>query len=155
MEEKLIAPCGMNCAVCSSYLSRSNSLKSKGIGIPYCSGCRERDKQCAFLKKRCPTLQTGQVSYCYECSEFPCAQLNHLDRRYRSLYHMSMIENLNLIKKQGIAALLERETQKWRCPSCGATLCCHNGRCFNCESAKLRNKKPLFRWEDDLSQSEK
>jgi len=47
----LIAPCGMNCALCASYLALVNDLKSKGIKISYCTGCRARNKKCAFMKK--------------------------------------------------------------------------------------------------------
>lgn len=35
MEEKLIAPCGMNCGVCASYLAMKNDLKNKGFGKKY------------------------------------------------------------------------------------------------------------------------
>ncbi|MHB8086476.1 MAG: DUF3795 domain-containing protein, partial [Dehalococcoidia bacterium] len=51
MNEELIAPCGMNCAVCSRYLALKYNVKSKGIKISYCTGCRPRDRKCALLKK--------------------------------------------------------------------------------------------------------
>ncbi|MFC1995459.1 DUF3795 domain-containing protein [Chloroflexota bacterium] len=51
MNEELIAPCGMNCGICSGYLASKYDIKSKGIKMPYCIGCRPRDKKCAFLKK--------------------------------------------------------------------------------------------------------
>jgi len=38
MEEQLIAPCGMNCGVCVSYLAMKNDLKKKGFGKKYCAG---------------------------------------------------------------------------------------------------------------------
>ena len=53
---ELIAPCGMNCAICSSYLSLKNNIKNKGIRIPYCEGCIPRGKKCALLKKGCDLL---------------------------------------------------------------------------------------------------
>jgi hypothetical protein len=31
MEEQVIAPCGMNCGVCASYLAMKNDLKKKGL----------------------------------------------------------------------------------------------------------------------------
>jgi len=34
MNEELIAPCGMNCAVCSGYLAGQHDVKSMGIRIP-------------------------------------------------------------------------------------------------------------------------
>ena len=148
MVEELIAPCGMNCGVCSGYLALKNDIRSKGVGMPYCAGCRPRDKQCAFLKKRCSRLMSGRVQYCYECDEFPCRNLQHIDKRYRTLYRMSMIENLECIRENGIEAFLEKEEKKWRCPECGAVICCHNGICFSCGLEKLRKKKILYRWED-------
>lgn len=117
--------------------------------MPYCKGCRPRDKKCAFLKKRCDLLLSGRVQYCYECAEFPCRYLQHIDKRYRSLYRMSMIENLEDIKENGIERFLEKEEKKWRCPECGAMICCHNGICFGCELDKLKKKKSLYRWGDD------
>jgi hypothetical protein len=149
MNEELIAPCGMNCGICSGYLAARYDVKSKGIKMPYCTGCRPRNKQCAFLKKRCSLLLEGKVQYCYECKDYPCERLVHLDKRYRSLFRMSMVENLEYIRDNGITQFLEREEEKWRCPECGAVICCHNGICFNCGLSKLKNKKKLYRWEDD------
>jgi len=149
MEEKLIAPCGMNCGICSGYLAVKYDVKSKGIKMPYCIGCRPRDKECAFLKKRCDLLLLGQVQYCYECDDFPCVRLKSIDKRYRTHYRMSMIDNLEFIEENGIINFLEQEAEKWRCPECGAEICCHNGICFNCGLNKLKRKKKRYRWEDN------
>jgi hypothetical protein len=149
MEKVLIAPCGMNCGICSGYLALKNNVKSKGVRMSYCAGCHPRGKQCAFLKKRCAKLMNGKVQYCYECDEFPCHSLEHIDNRYRVLFKMSMVENLKYIKENGIAKLLEREEEKWKCPDCGGAICCHNGICFSCGLEKLKNKKKLYRWTDD------
>jgi len=147
--EELIAPCGMNCGICSGYLAFKHDVKSKGIRMPYCIGCRPRDKKCAFLKKRCNLLLSGQIQYCYECEEFPCQGLQHIDKRYRAFFRMSMIENLEYIKKDGIWRFLEKEEERWKCSECGAVVCCHNGICYNCGLDRLKNKKKLYRWEDD------
>jgi len=149
MEEKLIAPCGMNCGICSGYLAVKYDVKSKGIKMPYCIGCRPRDKECSFLKKRCDLLLLGQVQYCYECDDFPCVRLKSIDKRYRTHYRMSMIDNLEFIEENGIINFLEQEAEKWRCPECGAEICCHNGICFNCGLNKLKRKKKRYRWEDN------
>lgn len=145
VNEELIAPCGMNCGVCVSYLAMKNDLKNKGFAKKYCVGCRPRGKNCTFLKNQCGRLGKGLVRFCYECGEYPCRRLKALDKRYRTFYHMSMIENLELIKTQGIGSLLEKEAAKWRCPECGGTICCHNGLCFNCGLDKLRQNKK-YRW---------
>jgi len=147
--EELIAPCGMNCALCSGYLAAKNEVKNKGIRMPYCAGCRPRNKQCAFLKKRCAKLLSNKVNYCFECDDFPCENLVKLDKRYRTFFRMSMIENLQCIKEQGIAQFIEQDMTKWKCPSCGETISCHNGICFSCDLDKLKGKKKLYRWEDE------
>ena len=148
MKEDLIAPCGMNCAVCSGYLAFKNDVKSKGVKMVYCSGCRPRGKKCAFLKKRCDLLLNNQVRFCYECKDFPCPRLIHLDKRYKALFRMSFISNLEYIRDNGIQQFLIRETEKWKCPNCGKAISCHNGICFNCGLEKLKTKNHIYKWED-------
>ncbi|MDD5222405.1 MAG: DUF3795 domain-containing protein [bacterium] len=147
MKGILIAPCGMNCGLCSSYLAMVHDLKRLGIMKTYCPGCRPRGKNCAFMKKQCKLLGSGQVRYCFECGEFPCRILKHLDQRYRERYRMSMIENLTYIKKHGIRKFLKKEADKWRCSKCGDVVCCHNGICFKCGQEKLKAKKKKYQWD--------
>lgn len=148
MEERLIAPCGMNCGVCVSYLAMKYDLKKQGLARAYCAGCLPRGKNCAFMKKTCDLLGKGLVRFCYECADFPCRRLKALDKRYRTKYHMSMIENLEFIREHGIERFLRQEESKWRCPECGETLCCHNGLCLNCGLDRLRQNK-RYRWNGE------
>lgn len=147
MEETLIATCGMNCAVCASYLTMQNDLKKKGFGKTYCAGCLPRGKDC-YYKNKCVLLGKGTIRFCYECRDYPCHITKTLDKRYRTFYHMSMIENLEFIKKYGIGRFLEKEAVKWQCPKCGRVICCHNGLCYNCDLDKLRQKKHRYRWNE-------
>jgi hypothetical protein len=148
MKPELVAPCGMNCAVCSGYLALQYDVKSKGIRMPYCIGCRPRDKKCAFLKKRCELLLNNKVEFCYECEYFPCERLRRIDKRYQTFFRMSLIENLESIRENGVTDFLKMQEKKWRCPNCSEVVCCHNGICFNCSLEQLKNKKKLYRWED-------
>lgn len=132
--KELIAPCGMNCGICSGYLAYLNNIPRKKIAN--CKGCRARNKQCAFLKKRCKDdlkLLSGEVNFCFECSCFPCEILVHLDERYRKKYGMSMIENLREIKEKGIRNFIESQEKKYRCPKCGNFISIHNKKCFVCD----------------------
>lgn len=147
VEEELVAPCGVNCSVCAAHLAMIHDVKSKGIRIPYCAGCRPRGKTCALLKKRCDLLLENKIKFCYECPTFPCPSLETIDRRYRKNYRMSEIENLRRIKAEGIKAFLKSEEKRWRCPKCGGLVSCHNGLCFNCDLEKLRRKKRVYSWE--------
>ena len=144
----LIAPCGMNCALCASNLALKNDVRSKSVKMPYCTGCRARNKQCAFVKKQCPKVLNGEVTYCYECASFPCDNLKTLDKRYKERYRMSMIDNLRFIKKQGMESFLAEQEKTWTCPSCGEVICCHNGVCFNCSLNELKSRKEKYRWTE-------
>ena len=144
----LVAPCGMNCALCSGYLALKHDLKAKGIRMTYCTDCRPRNKKCAWIKKQCTELSNGEITFCYKCKSFPCHRLMIIDERYRSRYRMSMIENLKFIKAHGMEKFLGAQEKLWKCKSCGEMICCHNGLCFNCDLEKLRNKKQKYRWNE-------
>jgi hypothetical protein len=144
----LIAPCGMNCNVCSSYLALENDANAKGVKLPYCVGCRPRIKNCSFIRKRCKLVTNNEVEFCYECGEFPCEHLKRLDKRYKTHYRLSMVDNLRYINEYGLAKFLEKEKKKWKCPKCGEVICCHNGICYSCDLEKMKTKKKRFRWED-------
>ena len=145
MEEKLIAPCGMNCGVCISYLAMKNDLNKRGFKRVYCEGCLPRGKNCLHMGDWCEVLGKGLVRFCYECRDYPCKRLKALDKRYRTKYHLSMIENLEFIKEHGIERFLEKEEAKWRCSECGGVISCHNGLCLNCNFDELRRNKK-YRW---------
>ena len=148
MNSDLIAPCGMNCAICSAYLARKHDLKKQGVWRGYCAGCRPQGKNCALLKKRCERLSNGSAQFCFECAEYPCTSLKRLDKRYRENYHMSMLENLSFIKEQGIDAFLLEEKERWRCSKCGGTITCHGGLCYQCDLEDLKSrKKGRYKWQ--------
>ena len=114
-----------------------------------CAGCRPRNKKCAYLKKWCPELAESRVTYCFDCKSFPCHRLRTIDKRYKTRYKMSMIDNLQYIKEYGTGEFLETQEKLWKCMRCRGMICCHNGLCFNCNSEKLRSKKQKYRWNEE------
>jgi hypothetical protein len=123
----LIAPCGMDCRLCMAY----------GREKRPCPGCRNDD--CGKPKtrmtchlKNCRKFERKEIKFCFSCEEFPCAHLEHLDKRYRSKYGMSMIENLLNIKRLGIRKFVKSQNEKWRCRQCGVMLCVHKPQCLSC-----------------------
>jgi len=147
MDENLIAPCGMNCGVCVSYLARNNDLNEQGLKRVYCQGCLPRGKNCLHMADRCDKLGKGLLRFCHECEEFPCKRLKALDKRYRTKYHLSMIENLMAIREGGMERFLAEEEEKWRCPHCGEPICCHIGLCLHCQTDILK-KNRKYRWDN-------
>jgi hypothetical protein len=127
----LIAACGMNCGICMAYLRDRNK----------CYGCRIdcNDKSVARTRciiKNCTLLHETESGFCYECKSFPCKRLKQLDKRYRTKYKMSMIENLENIKKSGLDAFIDTEKERWKCSNCGGTICVHRGYCIKCKGIK-------------------
>lgn len=123
----LIAPCGMNCGVCRAYLREKNK----------CPGCRlfnaKEPVSIARCKiKNCRWFQGANKRFCFTCKDFPCPPLKHLDKRYRTKYHMSMIENLGYIKEFGVRKFVAKEATRWACQGCGGIICVHRGTCVSC-----------------------
>ena len=52
---------------------------------------------------------------------------------------MSMLENLENIKKSGIREFIKNEQERWKCSKCGELLCVHRGLCLKC--GEKRNYK--------------
>jgi len=49
---------------------------------------------------------------------------------------MSMLENLENIKKYGIRQFVKNENQRWACLKCDGTVSVHRGYCVNCGEQK-------------------
>ena len=127
----LIAPCGMNCGLCSGYLR----------GKKQCPGCHGEDenkpKYCIVCRiKTCEELAASEEGFCYSCVKFPCARLRQLDKRYRTKYDMSMIENLEIIREIGVDEFVTRERKRWTCTECGNLICVHKVTCLACGHAR-------------------
>ncbi len=126
-ERSLIAPCGMNCGTCFAFMRPVNK----------CPGCRADDKskhkacvQCII--KNCDLLRETQSGFCYDCTRYPCQRLKQLDKRYRTKYRTSFLENLMMIKQKGIEYFLDFETRRRTCPKCKSSLSVHRNYCLAC-----------------------
>lgn len=124
---KLIAPCGMNCGICYAHLREKNR----------CPGCRSFDSSepvsIARCKIRnCAGIKSGEIKYCHECVDFPCKALKALDKRYRTKYDMSEIDNLEYIRDNGIRKFMAKESARWSCHACGGVICVHKKSCHRC-----------------------
>jgi hypothetical protein len=128
----MIAPCGMNCGLCIGHLRKKKP----------CGGCFRKDdenkhetcRSCSVVN--CEFLAETKSGFCFECSKYPCQRIKNLDKRYRTKYGMSMIENLSFIKEKGLERFLESEQEKWKCGNCGSGLSVHRDNCLNCGTKK-------------------
>ena len=128
MKKGLIAPCGMNCNLCIAHLREKKR----------CLGCRagNENKSNSCIKcyiKNCGIMKNNSLKFCSKkCEKFPCLKLKNLDKRYKSKYMMSMLENLEIIDKKGITKFLEGERRRWI--RGGKVFCVHNKRYYPLKS---------------------
>jgi hypothetical protein len=133
MKHVLIAPCGMNCELCIGHIREKNKC-------PGCNAMNEEKKgyirKCTI--KNCQILKAKDLVFCsVECEKYTCLRLKNLDKRYRTKYGMSMIENLENIHVLGLAEFIETEQSKWKCPECGELLCVHRTYCLYCGKIRV------------------
>jgi hypothetical protein len=122
MKTMLIAPCGMNCAICSGFLRDKNK----------CPGCTSLDNEVEYSKRciirNCEFFKESKIRFCYACDKYPCKRLKALDKRYRTRYEMSMIKNLEYIKVNGVRKFTQKEKKRWQRGD--KILCVHNKKLY-------------------------
>ncbi len=125
MEKENIAPCGINCELCSGFQRRKKR----------CSGCnslKEKPAYCTTCKiKHCAEKATT-TEFCISCRKYPCSRLKNLDKRYRTKYGVDIYDNMKTIQEKGMAGFLQSEEEKWKCGKCGEILCMHKPVCISC-----------------------
>ena len=131
IRSEMIAPCGMNCGLCIGYLRDKKP----------CLGCTGADtnkpKHCIVCQiKHCSEMDRSEQKFCFVCAKYPCTRLRQLDKRYRTKYGMSMIENLGSISEIGLEEFVKHEREHWQCPECGGVICVHKENCIYCGRAK-------------------
>jgi hypothetical protein len=136
MNTSSIAPCGLNCELCHGYQREKNKCggcNSANVKPGYCTTC---------IIKYCPEKGGNDMLLCSSsCAKFPCKRLKDLDKRYRTKYGESAIENIALIAEIGLDAFVVHDAVKWKCPQCGSLLCVHRECCLKCGA--VNEKFPL------------
>ena len=119
-----IAPCGINCSLCTVFQRKQNR----------CNGCHSdwtrKPKHCADCFIKNCNLRTSP--YCYSCRQFPCTRLKNLEIRYRKNYQIGPLQNLEIIRRQGIEYFITQETDRWTCSRCGQLKSVHQLLCPHC-----------------------
>ena len=128
MRAELVAPCGINCRLCYSYIRKKNP----------CSGCRAADSEklnhCTKCKiALCEKRLQNSWETCAPCDNH-CRRIKDLNKRYRDKYHVNMLENLAIIQSLGMQAFLQKQAKSFLCSTCGEILCVHREYCPSCEA---------------------
>lgn len=131
IDDQMFAPCGMNCMVCYKHCYTKKTRQP-------CSGCMGTDagkpKHCRSCKiKDC--VQQKELTYCYECSDFPCKLIKNLEKSYNKRYSESFVENSRIVKENDIAFLMTAHRKKYRCTKCGGVISLHDKVCSDCQKS--------------------
>lgn len=135
IEDIMLAPCGMNCAVCYKHVGVRKSVKP-------CEGCLKSDEgkpeHCRTCKIKNCAQEKGFVR-CYECDDFPCKLIKNLEKSYIKRYNTSLIENSQTAKEKGVSVFLKLDCQKWTCTDCGDAFSLHDGICSECQGQSRKS----------------
>ena len=127
---EMIAPCGLDCAICSQALIDKDPC-------PGCNGPNENDPD--FCANRCGIIlcekrKVSDYDYCDVCPDYPCEDVMEKENRYTSQYPLreSPLENLRMIRSLGMEEFLKKEKERFSCARCGSPVSVHNGVCSGC-----------------------
>ena len=126
IDTNMFAPCGMNCNVCYKHCYHKKP----------CAGCLSSDtgkpEHCRKCKiKDC--IKEKALSYCFECSEYPCKLIKNLEKSYNKRYQASLIENSCFVQEQGLDCFMKQQKEKYTCPKCGGIISIHDKECSECQ----------------------
>ena len=132
IEDSMLAPCGMNCAVCYKHVGTRKNAKP-------CAGCLRGDankpEHCRKCNIKSCTQEKG-AAHCFNCSEFPCKLIKNLEKSYIKRYNVSLVENSRTAKEKSISTFLVHDRQKWACADCGGAFSLHDGVCSDCGGSR-------------------
>lgn len=130
IDSKLIAPCGLDCALCTRYLQAENPCR--GCNGP--DACKPDCCRVACRIVHCAARKEIPDGFCDACPQYPCGDVLEKEIRYSNAYPMveTPMGNLAYIRQYGMEQFLTEETARWACPDCGAVICVHDGKCSGC-----------------------
>ena len=149
-QAEMIAPCGLDCNICSQALIEHDP----------CQGCNgPDDRKPEFCANICGIIlcrkrRENGNEYCDECPDFPCEDVMEKENRYTTKYphRESPLENLRMIREQGMAAFLEQEQQLWTCPGCDQPYSVHDRNCPHC-GRRIKQVEMQDEWRQTRSQA--
>lgn len=126
IDHAMFAPCGMNCKVCYKHCYHKKpcvGCLNGDMGKPeHCRKCRIKD-----------CIKEKELSYCFECSVFPCKLIKNLEKSYIQRYRTSLLENSGFVQEHGLELFMEMQKEKYTCPKCAGIISIHDRECSECQ----------------------
>ena len=132
-EEAMIAPCGLDCSLCS-MAHKNRSLVRAVWGLMTAS----RNSALSDAPSlQCEKRRANQYRFCDQCPDFPCEFSREREKRYQFQYALreSPLTNLREIRELGRERFLEQQRSRWTCGECGGVILVHDGICSGCGKA--------------------
>lgn len=104
IDTTMFAPCGMNCLVCYKHCYHKKP----------CAGCLNSDKGKPEHCRKCKIkdcIKDKGLSYCFECSDYPCKLIKNLEKSYNKRYQASLMENSNTVRQHGLEIFMEKQKE--------------------------------------------
>lgn len=129
IEVTMFAPCGMNCMVCYKHCYHKkpcDGCLNSDIGKPeHCRKCKIKD-----------CVKEKNISYCFECSMYPCKQIKLLEKSYNSRYGVSLMNNSSKVKEIGLVKFMILQQREYTCSDCGGIISIHDRECSECQTKR-------------------
>ncbi|MGE5627396.1 MAG: DUF3795 domain-containing protein [Solirubrobacterales bacterium] len=140
-DKSLAAVCGLFCAGCSLFIGTMEDPKrlqtlSENLGVPVeeleCNGCRS-EKRGIFCRNRCKMTKCAVekgISFCVECSEYPCNDLKEF--QIQMPHRIELWESQKHIREVGYEKWYEEMIKHYSCPNCGTINSAYDITCRKC-----------------------
>ena len=125
--------CGLYCPSCPHYMMTEKDPDAPRVNET-CRGCKS-GVCCLSWCDHCTLKACARskgVEFCFQCTEYPCPDLDAFKNDARYPYHSEVYDYLEMIKRDGKGAWLSRMKQRWSCPECGAAYSWWTRRCPRC-----------------------
>lgn len=98
--DNLFSLCGLNCGLCPMQIRGE------------CPGCFKE----SFCAKQCPivpcSVRHGNIQYCFECDEYPCAKYDSIDQFDSLISHKNQKSDMAKAKRIGIENYFAGQMEK-------------------------------------------
>lgn len=142
LEEKRDAYCGLYCGACPVFISTAAAIAAGKTDFTnpegFCLGCKSAvvSGWCAQCTLKSCAKEKG-FDTCAECAKYPCEPMKGFIEAADWPYHIETPYNVALIKKDGKAAWMENQKERWSCPGCDTAQDWYAKKCASC-GAELR-----------------
>lgn len=99
-QDNLFSLCGLNCSLCPLFIRKN------------CPGCRA-GSPCAAVCEFAPcSVEHGNLTYCFECEEYPCPKYDGVDEHDSMISHKNQKTDMIKAKSMGIEKYHEEQLAK-------------------------------------------